>query len=201
MAFCAHCGKELPAGATFCPACGTPAQGATTSTTAPSGTPSTATTSGFESLTKDSKAQDYWLRRFVAFVIDAIIVFVVFYVLVTIIALSAAVPLLFSGVGYGGFVVLLFGTLAILGGVIFILYFTVLEASRGATIGKGMFGLKVKSKTGSNPTLAEAFIRNLSKIYWLLLLLDIVVGLAISKGYQQKYSDTLVGTTVVSTRT
>jgi uncharacterized RDD family membrane protein YckC len=162
----------------------------------PSGSPM----SGFDSLTKDSKAQDYWLRRFVAFVVDAIIVFVVFYVLVTIIAISATVPLLFAGVGYGGFVVLLFGTLAILSGVVFILYFTVLEASRGSTIGKGMFGLKVKSKTGSNPTLAEAFIRNLSKIYWLLLLLDIIVGLALTKGYLQKYTDTLVGTTVVSTK-
>jgi uncharacterized RDD family membrane protein YckC len=154
--------------------------------------------SGFESLTKDSKAQDYWLKRFVAFVIDAIIVFVVFYVLITLVVLTATFPFVFAG-GFAP-VVFIFGTLAILGGVIFILYFTVLEASRGSTIGKGMFGLKVRSKTGSNPTLVEAFIRNLSKIYWLLLLLDIVVGLAISKGYQQKYSDTLVGTTVVSTR-
>ena len=135
-----------------------------------------------------------------AFVVDAIIVFVVFYILITIIALSVTVPFLFAGAGFGGIVVLAFGALAILGGVVFILYFTVLEASSGATIGKRTFGLKVTSKMGSNPTLAEAFIRNLSKIYWLLLLLDVIVGLALTKGYQQKYSDQLVGTTVVSTR-
>ncbi len=198
MAFCAHCGKELPAGATFCPACGTAVQGATASTGSTVG-PSAAPMSGFESLTKDSKVQDYWLRRFLAFVIDAIIVFVVVFVLITIVAVTVTFPFLFLG-GFAPFA-LIFGTFAILGGVIFILYFTILEASRGATIGKGIFGLKVKSKTGSNPTLAEAFIRNLSKIYWLLLLLDVVVGLAISKGYQQKYSDHFVGTTVISTRT
>jgi uncharacterized RDD family membrane protein YckC len=198
LAFCAHCGKELPVGATFCPACGTPVQGATATMGSTIG-PSAAPMSGFESVTKDSKAQDYWVRRFVAFVIDAILVFVVFYILITIVVFTATFPFLFAG-AFAPFA-LVFGTLAILGGVVFILYFTILEASRGATIGKGMFGLKVRSKTGSNPTLGEAFIRNLSKIYWLLLLLDIVVGLAISKGYQQKYSDTLVGTTVVSTRT
>jgi uncharacterized RDD family membrane protein YckC len=196
MAFCAHCGNELPAGATFCPACGTPVQlGPAASSAAPVATP----LSGFDVLTKDSKAQDYWLRRFVAFIIDAVIVFVVFFVLITIIALAVTVPLLFAG-GFAPFG-FIFGTLAILGGVVFILYFTVLEASSGATIGKRAFGLKVVSKTGSNPTLTEAFVRNLSKIYWLLVLLDVIVGLALAKNYEQKYSDQFVGTRVVSTKT
>jgi uncharacterized RDD family membrane protein YckC len=67
-------------------------------------------------------------------------------------------------------------------------------------IGKRAFGLKVVSKTSSNPTLAEAFIRNLSKIYWLLLLMDAIVGLALAKNYEQKYSDQFVGARVVSTK-
>jgi hypothetical protein len=40
-------------------------------------------------------------------------------------------------------------------------------------------------------------VRNISKVYWLLLLLDVVVGLATPKQYTQKFSDKLVGTSVV----
>jgi hypothetical protein len=40
-------------------------------------------------------------------------------------------------------------------------------------------------------------LRNISKIYWLLLLLDTVVGLATSKNYTQKFSDRFAGTEVV----
>ena len=41
-------------------------------------------------------------------------------------------------------------------------------------------------------------MRNVSKIYWVLLLLDVVIGLATSKQYNQKFSDKLVGTSVVA---
>jgi hypothetical protein len=58
-------------------------------------------------------------------------------------------------------------------------------------------GLKVIRLGGGYQNLTEAFVRNINKIYWLLLLLDIVVGLAISKQYTQKFSDTVVGTEVV----
>jgi uncharacterized RDD family membrane protein YckC len=61
-----------------------------------------------------------------------------------------------------------------------------------------MLGLKVVSKATTKPNFAEAFIRSLSKIYWILLLLDVIIGLAISRGYQQKLSDYYMGTTVTS---
>jgi len=183
MAFCANCGKELPAGATFCPACGTPVAGAATASAVP--------VSGIDALLKDSKAQEYWVRRLIALVIDVVIVTVVLVVL----AALVAIPFFLSGglapIGF------FFGGFAILAGIILILYFPVMESSSGASIGKKVFGLKVVSKTGGNPTFGEAFIRNVSKIYWLLLLLDVIIGLATTKGYQQKYSDHLMGTSVV----
>jgi len=181
--FCPKCGKPVPDGATFCPSCGAPLQAGAPA--APSGP-----VSGFETLTKDQKAQEYWIWRFVAFVVDAIIVYVVLAVLTALIALPA---LFTGGVGFFGIV---FGGIAFLWGIIFVLYFSVLESTRGASIGKGLFHLKVVSKTGANPTFGEALIRNISKIYWLLLLLDVIVGLAISKDYQEKYSDHLMGTKV-----
>ena len=187
MAFCARCGKELPAGATFCPSCGAPVAGGEAA-------PTTGALSGFETLTKDQKAQEYWVQRFVAFIIDAAIV----YFVLLVITLVIAIPFVFTGafVAAGFF---FGGVFAVLWGLIFVLYFTVAESTSGASIGKRIFKLKVVTKTGSYPNFVEAFIRNVSKIYWLLLLLDVVIGLALSHGYQQKYSDSLMGTKVVHT--
>lgn len=181
--FCAKCGKEIPEGATFCPSCGAPVGGATQSAASP--------VSGFDALTKDQKAQEYWIERLIALVIDYVIV----YVVLGIITLLIAIPAFLTG-GFGIFGALV-GGLALLWGLVFVLYFAVLESSSGASLGKRLFHLKVVSKAGSNPDFGQALIRNISKIYWLLLLLDVIVGLAISKGYQQKYSDHYMGTTVV----
>ena len=185
--YCAKCGKELPAGATFCPNCGSPVTGAS-SAASPS-----APISGIDALTKDQNAQQYWVQRLIAFVIDAVIVYVVLAAITFFIALPALVV---GGIGFFG---VFFGGVALLWGIVFMLYFAVMESSSGASIGKRILSLKAVSKTGGNPTFGEALVRNISKIYWLLLLLDVIVGLAVSKGYQEKYSDHLMGTRVVHT--
>lgn len=179
--FCAKCGKELPEGATFCPSCGAAVQAGA------AGSPM----SGIDALTKDQKAQEYWVERLIALIVDYVIVYVVLGIVTAFIAIPA---LLTGGAAYFGVV---FGGVAILWGVVFVVYNAVMEASSGASIGKKLFRLKVVSKRGSNPPFTEAFIRNLSKIYWLLLLLDVIVGLAVSRGYQQKYSDHFMETAVV----
>jgi uncharacterized RDD family membrane protein YckC len=183
--YCARCGKELPMGAAFCPVCGAQVQAG-----APS-TPSAAPVSGIDALTKDQKAQEYWVWRLVAFIVDAVIVYLVLAILTALIAL----PALFTG--NFGFFGVVFGGIAFLWGIVFVLYFAVMESSSGASIGKRFFSLKVVSRTNSNPSLGEAFVRSISKVYWLLLLLDVIVGLATSKGYQEKYTDRLMGTKVV----
>jgi uncharacterized RDD family membrane protein YckC len=182
--FCAKCGKELPAGATFCPNCGAPVAGG------PSAAP-TGYVSGIDTLTKDQKAQEYWIWRLVAIVVDYIIVGIVWGA----IGVAVAFPSFFAG--GGAFFGAILGGFAFVFGIIFVLYFAVTESVWGASLGKRLFNLKVRSKTGSNPTFGEAFVRNISKIYWLLLLLDVIIGLALSKGYDQKYTDHLMGTTVV----
>jgi uncharacterized RDD family membrane protein YckC len=147
--------------------------------------------SGVDAIMKESKAQQYWIERIVAYVIDVIIVGVVLGIL----ALFVAIPFFLAG-GFalaGAF----FGGFALLAGIILIFYFPITESMWGASLGKRVMSLKVVGKTGSNPTFVDAFIRNISKIYWLLLLLDIILGLATTKGYQQKYSDHMVGTSVV----
>lgn len=193
MAFCSKCGKELPESATFCPACGTPVQ-AGSSPSAAAAAP-TAPMSGIDALMKDSKAQEYWVRRLVALIIDGIIIGIVVVIIFAIIAAMVALPAYFA-YGYAPLAVL-FGGFTIIVGILLILYFPLAEATRGATIGKSVMKLKVVGKSGGNPNIVEAFIRNISKIYWLLLLLDVIVGLATQKGYQQKFSDHIAGTSVV----
>jgi uncharacterized RDD family membrane protein YckC len=148
--------------------------------------------SGVDAVIKEGGAQIYWVRRILSFVVDCVIVFVAVGILV---ALAALPILILSGPGvFGAFLGSFFTFLA---GVVLVLYFTAAEVLSGSSIGKRILGLKVVASGGRLPNAGEALIRNLSKIYWLLLLLDIIVGLATSRDYTRKYSDKLMGMSVV----
>ena len=151
--------------------------------------------SGVDALIHEPRAQSYWFRRVIAFVVDAVIV----YLVVGLIGFAFAFPFLFVG-GAGAFAAVFAGTYAVASGVLLFLYFMLADAASGATLGKRALGLRVTGAAGGRPTIAEAAIRNLSKLYGLLLFLDVVVGLATSKGYTQKYSDRLARTDVVEAR-
>ena len=148
--------------------------------------------SGIDAVMKESSAQTYWVRRVVAFVIDAVIVYLVLGILVA----FAALPfLVLSGAGVFG--AILGGVFTFLAGILLVLYFVAFEVLAGASIGKRVMGLKVVAAGNRAPNGVEALIRNISKIYWLLLILDVIVGLATVKGYTQKYADKLMNTSVV----
>jgi uncharacterized RDD family membrane protein YckC len=181
--FCAKCGARLQAGSLYCPKCGA-AVGQPSATGAP--------LSGIDEVMKEPGAQSYWLRRIFAFVIDVIIVVVI----LVVVAVFTAIPA-FVLSGAAGLTSIFAGFFSIVSGIILFLYFIVAEVTRGATVGKGAFHLKVVGPEGGNPTLTQSLVRNISKIYWVLLLLDVVVGLATSKQYTQKFSDKVVGTSVV----
>ena len=181
MPFCAKCGKELDADAAFCPRCGTPVAGAKTG----------APLSGIDSVIKEPVAQEFWMRRIIAFAIDAVIVYVILLVL----AIAFALPFFTIGT-VARMAAMITGVLSLVAGVVLVIYFSFFETYAGSSFGKRAMGLVVRSKTGGNPTLVEAFARNISKIYWVLLFLDIIFGLATSKEYTQKLSDRFVGTYV-----
>lgn len=154
--------------------------------------PSQAPISGVDAVMKESGAQAYWVRRVVAYVIDVLIVY---FVVGLVVILAAAYFLVLSVSGV--FTAVLVGEFSFLAGVILVLYFIAFEVLAGASIGKLFMGLKVVSSGGRAPNAMKALVRNASKLYWLLLILDIIVGLAVSKGYTQKYTDKLMGTSVV----
>lgn len=187
--FCTTCGTKIPSGSAFCPNCGTPVSGELSG----HARPVEPALSGLATLTKDAKVQSYWLRRVVAFVIDAVLVNVA----LSIIALMFALPVL-AFWGPGAFGAATAGVFSFASGILLFLYFLLVETIGGSSMGKRLLGLKVTAAGGRAPNIGESALRNLSKIYWLLLLFDVIVGLATSKQYTEKYSDSFAGTSVVS---
>lgn len=156
--------------------------------------------SGVEITTTENVPQfdlGHWALRFIALLIDGIILGIVAWIITS----FALVGLLFTGSLYGfwlGWGYTLVFPLII--GIMMVLYFLVLEVAWGGTVGKRILGLRVQTVNGGKVNFGQAFIRNISKIYWLLLLLDWIVGIATAgKDRRQKYTDRIAGTTVVQT--
>ena len=61
--YCSKCGKELIKGSNFCKSCGAPVKFETKSES-----------SVIERFGKDQHLQEHWIKRFIAFIIDSIIV-------------------------------------------------------------------------------------------------------------------------------
>lgn len=151
----------------------------------------------FEKIGTDRLLQDHWIRRLIAAIIDSIIVGIVAAILWTIFTLPfllagpAIVPWYFNWLALPSF----------FSGILFLLYASFMESTRGSTIGKQFMDLKVTTTDGKTPTFGLALIRDVSKIYWLFWLLDVIIGMATVGDPQQKYTDRIAGTTVVSTIT
>ena len=144
---------------------------------------------GFEKLRTDTQLQNHWMRRLIAAVIDALIAGIVSWIFTLILSL----PFWIAGIPWGWGV-----TSSIIGGVIWFLYASLTESSMGWTMGKQVVNLKVRTVEGRIPTLDVALIRNISKAFWPLYLLDVIVGLATLGEPTQKYTDRIAGTIVVS---
>lgn len=144
---------------------------------------------------------NHWLYRLLALVVDSIIASAIAWVIYS----FAISPLLWTvniGFGmtfvaapwWGGVFVYPF-----IYGLILLLYSAVLDVSWGATVGKRILGLQVQMANGGKVDFGKAFIRNISKIYPLFLLLDWIIGIATpGADKRQKYTDRMATTTVVS---
>lgn len=60
--------------------------------------------------------------------------------------------------------------------IIELIYFIFLEKSKGATIGKSLMYLEVRSRNGAYINWAQAVVRNLTKIYWVPIIFDWAIG-------------------------
>jgi uncharacterized RDD family membrane protein YckC len=86
-------------------------------------------------------------------------------------------------------------------GIFALLYFIIMETMMGATLGKKILGMQVQMTNGSKITFDKSFIRNISKLFAVFLILDWLIGiLTPGPDPRQKYTDRMAGTTVISVR-
>jgi uncharacterized RDD family membrane protein YckC len=131
---------------------------------------------------------NHWILRLIAFIIDSIIIAIPTYIIYSLIGLGVRV--------YWWGPSLLFWFIL---GILEVPYFVFMEVASGSTIGKKVLGLQVQTLDGSKVTYDKGLIRDVSKIFWLLLLIDWILGVAIpGRDPRQKYTDRIAGTTVVS---
>ena len=127
-------------------------------------------------------------KRAIAVIIDAIILFIIFYV----------VALATGGTNMASYSMTSPSSLISL--VIAFGYFIVLEATKGATLGKMAMGLKVVKQEGSAMDWKASIIRNLLRIidgFFFYLVGAIVVWVSKSK---QRLGDMAAHTLVVSSK-
>ena len=73
-------------------------------------------------------------------------------------------------------IVSFYGALPYLLPIVQLVYFIFLEKSKGATVGKALMFLEVRSRNGANINWAQAIVRNLTKIYWIPIIFDWLIG-------------------------
>lgn len=176
--YCSKCGEKLDEGSKFCTKCGTPVA-----------TAETKANNVIESFEKDPQLQDHWIKRLVAYIIDGIIVNISTGILLAVVLFPAFVANPFGYINITSF--------PFASGIAAVIYFVVAETVYGTTIGKTFMMLKVVTKTGEKVTFEKAVIRNISKIYPVLLLLDVIGGVLTSTDLNQKYTDRIANTKVV----
>ena len=60
--------------------------------------------------------------------------------------------------------------------VLILVYFILCEKFNGATVGKSLMYLQVRSKNGAMISWPQAIVRNLTKIYWIPIIFDWAIG-------------------------
>ena len=60
--------------------------------------------------------------------------------------------------------------------VLTLVYFILCEKFNGATVGKSLMYLQVRSKNGALISWPQAIVRNLTKIYWIPIIFDWAIG-------------------------
>jgi uncharacterized RDD family membrane protein YckC len=170
LKYCRSCGKELPESADYCPNCGTPIRhGFGSSETAA------------QRILSENSLQQHWVKRLIAILIDSIIV-------------GAATSIIGFFISIAGIFNWLNFPFAM--GILYVLYFTISESTFGYTAGKKIMNFRVVTEDGKRPSLEASFIRNVSKIHFIFLLLDTIAGFFLSKDPHQKYIDQIAHTKV-----
>ena len=139
------------------------------------------------------------IKRIVAVIIDTLILWVIAIVLAIPLGLSAAAfsmayPMTMANMWAGAWISFMLLML-----VLWILYFTYLEGTRGQTVGKMITSIKVVRENGKKPVIGDAFIRTILRVIDFLpfaYILGFILILGSDK--RQRLGDMAVKTIVVN---
>jgi uncharacterized RDD family membrane protein YckC len=124
---------------------------------------------------------EHWITRFLAVGLDYFVMFLV---------TGLVKDLVFADWSFS-----LISFFLLMGAIDF-LYFVIAESIFGYTLGKRIFDLKVVTVDGNKPSFKNVFIRNISKIVFVFLILDAVGSYFTSTTLHQRYVDKIAHTTV-----
>jgi uncharacterized RDD family membrane protein YckC len=124
-------------------------------------------------------------KRFWAFIIDFIFITALMWILSIVIYPLLIVTGFFSVFNYW----------LLLLAVLIIGYFTYLEGSYSKTVGKSLMGIRLKA-LDENLTYKKTFVRNLSKILWFPIIIDLLAAY-FTKNSSLRILDKYAGTVVV----
>jgi uncharacterized RDD family membrane protein YckC len=176
MPFCQYCGKEVSAGAGFCPSCGKPI--ASAQETPGPAFPQPNVTGLRPNLATEGE-------RIVAVIIDTIIVFIA--------SLVIFIPLVFlvGFFAFGSFGFLFFGPATLLTWLLWLLYFTYFESTSGQTIGKRVMNIRVVDDTTlQHLDFGRSLVRNILRIIdWLPFFYLIGFILIVTNQNKQRIGD------------
>lgn len=128
-----------------------------------------------------------WGKRLVALIVDAVIITLLLWVIVAVIYPLIALLNLF----------LIFTIWVPIAAVLIVAYFTYFEGKYSTTPGKNIMKLKIRA-IKDKMSYKKALIRNLSKILWVPLVIDVIIGFVMGKP-RERYLDRLAKTEVVKT--
>jgi uncharacterized RDD family membrane protein YckC len=181
MPYCQKCGNELPEGAKYCPVCGTamPMEEAPAAPAVPTA-PSAPEASGL--------VLAFWWERFVAWLIDAVIIGVV----VGILGLFAWFASITWWSGWPGWLPFFNFNL---GGVIYFLYWLFMDGAYGQSFGKMVMRIKITRLDGSEIGMGKAALESLGKAF--LLPLDCILGWVLYPRRRQRIFNYISETIVI----
>lgn len=79
--------------------------------------------------------------------------------------------------------------------ILIFVYFVLCEKFAGATVGKSLMYLQVKSNKGADLSWPQVIVRNLTKIYWVPIIFDWAIGKILKT---DRLFNSITGTVVVN---
>ena len=137
--------------------------------------------SALEMMEHNRPLRRHWIARFIAMLLDFLIVLVV----------SGLIGFLIGG-GMHAFLIITNIILALF----WVFYSAIMEYYFGFTLGKKVMGLRVQSLKGPL-FLWKTILRNISKVQIIVLVIDTLIGMATGGDPRQRFLDRLADTTVV----